>query len=107
MGKGDKKTKRGKITIGSFGVRRARKKQRITKKPVVSAPEAKPAKAKPQPAKVIREVDLEEAPVVQSNTPAENVEVTEPKEKKKAPAKPKTPKAKKADNPDESQQQLL
>jgi 30S ribosomal protein S31 len=26
MGKGDKKTKRGKITRGSFGVRRPRKK---------------------------------------------------------------------------------
>ncbi len=26
MGKGDKKTKRGKITMGSFGVRRPRKK---------------------------------------------------------------------------------
>ncbi|MDR2887305.1 MAG: 30S ribosomal protein THX [Bacteroidales bacterium] len=26
MGKGDKKSKRGKITIGSFGVRRLRKK---------------------------------------------------------------------------------
>lgn len=26
MGKGDKKSKRGKITVGSFGVRRLRKK---------------------------------------------------------------------------------
>lgn len=26
MGKGDKKTKRGKITMGTFGVRRPRKK---------------------------------------------------------------------------------
>jgi ribosomal small subunit protein bTHX len=30
MGKGDKKTKRGKIVIGSSGVRRARKKTRST-----------------------------------------------------------------------------
>jgi 30S ribosomal protein S31 len=29
MGKGDKKTKRGKIVIGSFGVRRPRKKSYV------------------------------------------------------------------------------
>ena len=28
MGKGDKKTKRGKITMGTFGVRRPRKKKK-------------------------------------------------------------------------------
>ena len=31
MGKGDKKTRRGKIIAGSFGVRRPRKKTNITK----------------------------------------------------------------------------
>jgi ribosomal small subunit protein bTHX len=30
MGKGDKKSKRGKIVIGSFGVRRSGKKRRAT-----------------------------------------------------------------------------
>ena len=30
MGKGDKKTKRGKIVKGSFGVRRPRKKKNAT-----------------------------------------------------------------------------
>jgi 30S ribosomal protein S31 len=35
MGKGDKKTRRGKITIGSFGVRRRRKKiSKASLKPV-------------------------------------------------------------------------
>ena len=38
MGKGDKKTRRGKITIGSYGVRRPKKKNKsktveIKKKP--------------------------------------------------------------------------
>jgi len=33
MGKGDKKSKRGKIVIGSFGVRRRRNKPKITGKP--------------------------------------------------------------------------
>jgi 30S ribosomal protein S31 len=41
MGKGDKKTKRGKIVIGSSGVRRARKKK--NRKPAtLSKPETKP-----------------------------------------------------------------
>lgn len=43
MGKGDKKTRRGKITIGSYGVRRPRKKST----PVVIATKAKP-KVKPK-----------------------------------------------------------
>jgi len=43
MGKGDKKSKRGKITIGSYGVRRPRKK----KKPIVTASKKK-STAKPK-----------------------------------------------------------
>jgi 30S ribosomal protein S31 len=42
MGKGDKKTKRGKITIGSYGKTRPRKKKNTT----AVKPKAKPAKAK-------------------------------------------------------------
>ena len=45
MGKGDKKSKRGKISMGSYGVRRPRKKS----KPVIIAKKAKP-KAKPKAA---------------------------------------------------------
>jgi 30S ribosomal protein S31 len=39
MGKGDKKSKRGKITIGSYGVRRKRKTSRaiVRRKPQVIA----------------------------------------------------------------------
>jgi len=54
MGKGDKKTKRGKISMGSYGVRRPRKKSTpviIAKKPKAkpkAAPKFKAAtKAKP------------------------------------------------------------
>jgi 30S ribosomal protein S31 len=62
MGKGDKKTRRGKLFQGSFGVRRRKNKAgkgvRAVKakeviavapeiKTVVSKPEAKPAKAAP------------------------------------------------------------
>lgn len=55
MGKGDKKTKRGKITMGTFGVRRPRKKSKpivvIKKKAVAKATADKPktaSKAKPK-----------------------------------------------------------
>ena len=43
MGKGDKKSKRGKITIGTYGVRRPRKKKKTIVKP------AKKTKAKAKP----------------------------------------------------------
>lgn len=44
MGKGDKKTKRGKIVIGSSGVRRARKKNKHVM-PSKANPEPRPAPA--------------------------------------------------------------
>jgi 30S ribosomal protein S31 len=56
MGKGDKKTRRGKITMGTFGVRRPRKRNKpvvvVAAKKKTKAP-AKPkvvAKAKPKTA---------------------------------------------------------
>ena len=45
MGKGDKRSKRGKITIGTYGKARAK-----TKKPAVTA-KGKPAPKKPAPKK--------------------------------------------------------
>lgn len=51
MGKGDKKTKRGKIILGSHGVTRSRKSaKKVNPKPAVVnevQPEEKPKKAKP------------------------------------------------------------
>ena len=47
MGKGDKKTKRGKITKGSYGVRRPRKKQKAI---IKAAPKVKKTAEKPKPA---------------------------------------------------------
>ena len=48
MGKGDKKTKRGKITMGSYGLRRPRKKAKAIVKPVkkAKATKTKATKAK-------------------------------------------------------------
>jgi ribosomal small subunit protein bTHX len=99
MGKGDKKSRRGKIHIGSAGVRRHRKKvSRKPASPVVKAevPAKKPkAKAadKPKPAVV-------EAPeVVEAVAPAP--EEAKPAAKKKAPAKTTAKKAKSEDKPAE------
>jgi 30S ribosomal protein S31 len=44
MGKGDKRSKRGKIFAGSFGKTRLRKKK-VTVKPVEAKPAKKKAKA--------------------------------------------------------------
>lgn len=41
MGKGDKKTKRGKIARGSFGVSRPRKEQNKLSKKAQTVPETK------------------------------------------------------------------
>ena len=79
MGKGDKKTRRGKITIGSTGVRRPRKKK--SHKPVILAKASPPPKETPEiaPALVIPET----IPVL---------EKVEEKPLKKTPAKATTKK---------------
>ncbi|MDX9694391.1 MAG: 30S ribosomal protein THX [Bacteroidales bacterium] len=78
MGKGDKKTKRGKIVIGSYGKRRPRKD-----KPTMAAPAAKPkAEVKPK-------VKAKAEPKVESKPKAK----PEPKEA----AKPKKTTKKKVD----------
>jgi len=41
MGKGDKKTRRGKISMGSFGVRRTKKEKKPLNKTVTAAKEIK------------------------------------------------------------------
>ncbi len=55
MGKGDKKTRRGKITLGTFGVRRPRKKNKAVvvikaKKPKAETKPKAATKAKPKTA---------------------------------------------------------
>jgi ribosomal small subunit protein bTHX len=93
MGKGDKKSKRGKIVIGSFGVRRSRKKKKVT---------VKPAKTKTEPKIRVPKVKEEKKSI-----PAEPVveiqaaEVAEAVEKKviKKPAARKTVKKETEENP--------
>lgn len=98
MGKGDKKTRRGKITIGSTGVRRPRKKK--TRKPVML----------PKPSPVSADIPETAPVVVVPEMPAVAEQVVEKPQKKtsaKAVAKkaagktaegdttPKQPKARK------------
>jgi 30S ribosomal protein S31 len=85
MGKGDKKTKRGKILMGSHGVRRARRKLQKAI-PLVAIKEEKPVEAinekapvKPKPVK--EEVQVE-TPVI-----AASAEETVKPARKKAPPK--------------------
>lgn len=71
MGKGDKKTKRGKINIGSYGVTRPRKKKKSVATPVEKV------EKKEKPAK-------KEAAIKEEKPKAEK-----PKASKKAAAKKK------------------
>ena len=88
MGKGDKKSRRGKIILGTFGVRRLRKK---TEKANVAAVKAKK--------EIIKTAEIEKVVVkpVEKVVQAEPVEavietVAKPKvEKEKAPAKSAKP----------------
>ncbi len=73
MGKGDVKTKKGKISRGSYGVLRPKKKK---KKGLVDKATAKPKKAKPK-----KEVKKEEEKVNKKKN--ETVNKKESKEAKK------------------------
>jgi len=101
MGKGDKKSRRGKIWIGSHGVTRPRKKANaFVVKPKV---EVKVKNEKPVLAEVAI-AEVEEVKVKKAAAPkAKKAETAEPKAKKaeaktevKAEAKPKKATAKKA-----------
>jgi 30S ribosomal protein S31 len=80
MGKGDKKSKRGKIIMGSYGVRRPQKTATKTAIPVIMKEES-PA-AKPKSSKTAKTEAIVEAPEMV----AQVEEVVKPA-KKKAPPK--------------------
>ena len=76
MGKGDQKTKRGKIIAGSYGVRRRRKANSIVAaKPTEKAVKEMPVSEKPVKEKPVKTKVVEVAPEVVA-------------EVKKAPKKP-------------------
>lgn len=86
MGKGDKKSKRGKIIIGSYGVSRAKRK----KKAVTLTQSVAPSKEKKEkPAKVVKEEPVEITEVVTEVVEVKEMPVAEVAE---APAKKKATK---------------
>lgn len=95
MGKGDKKSRRGKITIKSFGVRRPRKKT-VHALPVMSVKEEVPVKHKKE-----KPAAKPAAEPVEAIETAPALEMTgEPdKPAKKKPSKPKAS-AKKEEKPE-------
>ncbi len=75
MGKGDKKTRRGKIVIGSYGVRRRR---RIKKSAVITvkAAKTKPVKVTEQkPQKIAEEPAIVVEPLIVNEQVIANVPV--------------------------------
>ena len=81
MGKGDKKTKRGKIIIGSSGVSRSRKKK--------TNPAPVAAKAEPKPKKEAEELAIPAVQAAPKKTAKKADEHTEGTEEKHKAAKTK------------------
>jgi 30S ribosomal protein S31 len=84
MGKGDKKTKRGKILMGSHGVRRARRKH-IKAVTLVAVKEEKPAEAVKEKAPAKPKAVKEEVQVETPIDTASAEEVAKPARKKAPP----------------------
>ncbi len=101
MGKGDKKTRRGKIVTGSYGVRRKKNnkkgKKSAAQKPAAAPPEINSTLIKQPEIKPTAPVETEALPVVEA---VKEVKISEEKEKKtvrkKAAAKPKEKKEEKS-----------
>ena len=95
MGKGDKKSKKGKRFMGSYGVSRPRKKGKLKFIPTIKKTKPAPVVAEKIAEEVVMPVDATtaETPKTKKKTPAKKVvkEKAAPKEKKKAV--PKTKKA--------------
>ena len=95
MGKGDKKSRRGKIILGTFGVRRRRKAaDKVEIKPSSSRAENKPLSEDIETSKPSREVRKPKAPAKPKKEATEVKETRPVKDTGKS--EPKTPKAKKA-----------
>ncbi len=90
MGKGDKKSKRGKINIGSYGVRRQKKKTKpfVAEKAVVEIPVVKEKVAvKKQEVAEVQAVVVEEKVKKVKKVAEPKAEITEEKPKAKKTTK--------------------
>jgi 30S ribosomal protein S31 len=88
MGKGDKKTKRGKIILGSFGVRRPHRPKALA--PATEMVK-KSEKIRPEKSKVVKHTDTVVESITKPGEVAGNV-VEKPEVEVKKVAKPKTAK---------------
>jgi 30S ribosomal protein S31 len=70
MGKGDKKTRKGKITIGTFGVRRPKKVKKAIVAPKAKKPSPKKAKSTPKPAAEAPKAKKAASAAKETKTPA-------------------------------------
>lgn len=96
MGKGDKKTRRGKIILGSFGVRRPKSLKNKANLHVKASADAAPAKVKKAPAakaEVKPKTKVAEIAEVTVATVDETAVAAAPKPVKKAVKKAKTDEA--------------
>ena len=88
MGKGDKKTRRGKIILGTYGVRRPKKKaDKAEIKPLITSAkkevkEKKPVKEKSEAKEVKAVAEVKEPKVTKEKVAVKTPKV--PKEKKEA-----------------------
>ncbi len=88
MGKGDKKTRRGKLFQGSFGVRRQKKSEKsIT---AAGRTETKPV-ATPEVKEVIEGKEVKEAKAVKETAPAKPAKAASPAKKETKPKKQESP----------------
>lgn len=85
MGKGDKKSKRGKIAIGSYGVRRPKRKQN---KVIIAAPQSEEPDLIAKKKTKAKEVKAKKQEVAEAAPPAEKTKT--PKTAKKKITKKKT-----------------
>jgi 30S ribosomal protein S31 len=86
MGKGDKKTRRGKLFQGSYGVRRRRRKGKIKVSPKVVAAQSKPVEVnKPVKVAEVKNVkkEVKEPPVAKPSRASSSAKKTS-KTKKQA-----------------------
>lgn len=105
MGKGDKKSRRGKIVTGSYGVRRKKNKKKgksmAAQKHVAASPEINTTITQLPEIRPTASENTEVLPIVEI---AEEVKISEEKEKKPTRKKAATkPKEKKEGKPEETE----
>jgi ribosomal small subunit protein bTHX len=90
MGKGDKKTKRGKLFQGSYGIKRRRSADKSAVKQDQSSIKPKEVKAPVKEVKEIKEVKDVKEVKAKATPPVKTVKPSTPVKKESKPKKPET-----------------